>query len=149
MSCRSCEVLEEPVEAPGREADGVDADVEAPRRPLGRFRAHDHETGEVLWEVKLGSPVTGFPISYAVDGRQHVAVSTGVAGTSGKPAAPDAGAAPEPGEQSLRVCPALTLVLVRDCPHPSETCGLMGVVHDWAPSLGSEPVQGDAPQSGT
>ena len=48
----------------------------------GRFRAHDHETGEVLWEINLGSPVTGFPITYAVDGRQYVAVSTGVAGTA-------------------------------------------------------------------
>ena len=43
----------------------------------GRFKALDHETGEVLWEVNLGSGVTGFPISYAVDGRQYVAVSTG------------------------------------------------------------------------
>ncbi len=48
----------------------------------GRFRAFDHETGEILWEINLGSPVTGFPISYAVDGRQYVAVSTGTAGTS-------------------------------------------------------------------
>ncbi len=43
----------------------------------GRFRALDHETGEVLWEINLGSSVTGFPITYAVDGRQYVAVSTG------------------------------------------------------------------------
>ena len=43
----------------------------------GRFRALDAETGEVLWEVNLGSPVTGFPITYAIDGRQYVAVSTG------------------------------------------------------------------------
>ncbi len=43
----------------------------------GRFRAFDDETGDVLWEINLGSPVTGFPISYAVDGRQYVAVSTG------------------------------------------------------------------------
>ena len=35
----------------------------------GRFRAFDHETGEVLWEINLGSPVSGFPISYALDGR--------------------------------------------------------------------------------
>ena len=48
----------------------------------GRFRAFDDETGEVLWEINLGSPVTGFPITYAVGGRQYVAVSTGVAGTS-------------------------------------------------------------------
>ena len=48
----------------------------------GRFRALDHETGEVLWEINLGSSVTGFPISYAVDGRQYVAVSTGTASTA-------------------------------------------------------------------
>ena len=47
----------------------------------GRFRALDHETGEVLWEINLGSPVTGFPITYAVDGRQYVAISTGTAAT--------------------------------------------------------------------
>ena len=43
----------------------------------GRFRALDHETGAVLWEINLGSAATGFPITYAVDGRQFVAVSTG------------------------------------------------------------------------
>lgn len=43
----------------------------------GRFRALDEETGEVLWETNLGSPVSGYPISFAVDGKQYVAVSTG------------------------------------------------------------------------
>ena len=43
----------------------------------GRFRALDDETGDVLWEINLGSPVSGFPVIYAVDGRQFVAVSTG------------------------------------------------------------------------
>ncbi len=43
----------------------------------GRFRAFDDRTGEILWEVNLGSPVSGFPVTYAVDGRQYVAVSTG------------------------------------------------------------------------
>ena len=46
----------------------------------GRFRAFDHNTGEVLWEINLGSPLTGFPITFAVDGRQYVAASTGVGG---------------------------------------------------------------------
>ena len=36
----------------------------------------DGGTGEVLWEINLGSPVSGFPITYAVDGRQYVAAST-------------------------------------------------------------------------
>jgi len=48
----------------------------------GRFRAFDQETGDVLWEINLGSPVTGFPISYGVGGRQYIAVSTGNAGTA-------------------------------------------------------------------
>jgi len=43
----------------------------------GKFRAIDQNTGGVLWEVDLGSPVTGYPISYAVNGKQYVAVSTG------------------------------------------------------------------------
>ena len=43
----------------------------------GRFRALDQTSGEVLWEINLGSPVTGFPISFAVDGRQYVVASTG------------------------------------------------------------------------
>src|SRR3984885_12160300 len=44
---------------------------------IGRFRAFDHENGKILWEVNLGSPVTGYPITYSVDGKQYVAVSTG------------------------------------------------------------------------
>ncbi len=48
----------------------------------GRFRAFDDETGEVLWEINLGSPVSGFPVSFAVDGRQYVAVGTGGAATT-------------------------------------------------------------------
>lgn len=43
----------------------------------GRFRAFDQETGDILWEINLGSPVTGYPVSFAVDGRQYVAVATG------------------------------------------------------------------------
>jgi len=43
----------------------------------GRFRAFDQETGEILWEINLGSPVAGYPISFAVNGRQYIAASTG------------------------------------------------------------------------
>jgi alcohol dehydrogenase (cytochrome c) len=43
----------------------------------GRFRALDQDTGEVLWEINLGSPVSGYPVSFAVNGKQYVAVSTG------------------------------------------------------------------------
>lgn len=43
----------------------------------GRFKALDDRTGKVLWEINLGSPVSGYPITFAVDGKQYVAVSTG------------------------------------------------------------------------
>ncbi|MEP7246738.1 MAG: PQQ-binding-like beta-propeller repeat protein [Gammaproteobacteria bacterium] len=43
----------------------------------GRFRAFDDRNGNILWEVNLGSAVTGFPVTYSVGGRQYVAVSTG------------------------------------------------------------------------
>ena len=41
------------------------------------FRAFDAETGKVLWELPLNGPVEGYPISYAVGGKQYVAVSSG------------------------------------------------------------------------
>jgi len=43
----------------------------------GRFRAFDLETGKILWETSLGAPVTGYPITYSVRGKQYVAVSVG------------------------------------------------------------------------
>jgi hypothetical protein len=43
----------------------------------GRFRALDDMTGKVLWEINLGAPVSGFPVTFAVQGTQYVAVSTG------------------------------------------------------------------------
>src|SRR5262245_40072274 len=43
----------------------------------GHFRAFDQNTGAVLWDINLGSPVTGYPITYSVRGKQYVAVSTG------------------------------------------------------------------------
>ena len=42
----------------------------------GRFKAFDQETGAVLWAINLGSPVLGFPITYAVDGKEYVVAST-------------------------------------------------------------------------
>ena len=42
------------------------------------FRAFDVETGEILWERRLGHAAHGYPITYAVDGRQYVAVPTGM-----------------------------------------------------------------------
>ena len=50
----------------------------------GRFFAIDQDTGQILWKTNLGSPVTGFPISFSVDGRQFIAVSTGNAPLGGQ-----------------------------------------------------------------
>ena len=44
------------------------------------FMAFNDETGELLWEAQANSPVSGYPITYAVDGRQYVAVSVGGSG---------------------------------------------------------------------
>jgi PQQ-dependent dehydrogenase (methanol/ethanol family) len=43
----------------------------------GAFKAYDDTTGKVLWETNLGSPVSGYPVSFAVGGKQYVAVTTG------------------------------------------------------------------------
>ena len=43
----------------------------------GNFRAFDQNTGKVLWEMNLGSPVNGFPVTYTANGKQYVVVSTG------------------------------------------------------------------------
>jgi alcohol dehydrogenase (cytochrome c) len=43
----------------------------------GRLHAFDQQTGKVLWEVNLGSPISGYPISFAVGNKQYIAVSTG------------------------------------------------------------------------
>lgn len=41
------------------------------------FRAHDQETGKVLWQTRLNAAPESSPITYAVDGRQYVAVVAG------------------------------------------------------------------------
>lgn len=43
----------------------------------GRFMALDQATGAELWAMNLGSSVTGYPASFAVNGQQYVAASTG------------------------------------------------------------------------
>jgi len=43
----------------------------------GHFRAFDQDTGKILWDVNLGSAVSGFPISYTANGKQYIAVCTG------------------------------------------------------------------------
>jgi alcohol dehydrogenase (cytochrome c) len=42
------------------------------------FKAFDVETGEVLWQTRLGAPLQGFPITYGVSDKQYIAVPTGI-----------------------------------------------------------------------
>ncbi len=45
-----------------------------------RFRAFDADTGKILWETIVGDNILNSTITYAVDGKQYVAVLTGEAG---------------------------------------------------------------------
>jgi alcohol dehydrogenase (cytochrome c) len=50
---------------------------------LGRsFKAVDVRDGSILWETRLATSVQGYPISFEVDGRQYIAVTTGLGGGS-------------------------------------------------------------------
>lgn len=42
------------------------------------FKAFDSDTGKLLWQVRLGAPPHGFPISYSAGGRQYIAVPAGI-----------------------------------------------------------------------
>jgi alcohol dehydrogenase (cytochrome c) len=46
----------------------------------GHFRAYDETTGAVLFDAALGSPISGYPVSFAADGKQYVAVTTSSSG---------------------------------------------------------------------
>ena len=45
----------------------------------GYFLALDARTGELLWRESLGGQINAAPMSYAVNGRQHVAIAAGSA----------------------------------------------------------------------
>jgi glucose dehydrogenase len=50
----------------------------------GWFKAVDARTGKPLWQFKTGSGIIGQPISYrGPDGKQYVAILSGVGGWSG------------------------------------------------------------------
>ncbi len=46
------------------------------------FRAFDVKTGEILWQARLGTSVQGYPVSFSIDGKQYIAVTTGLGGGS-------------------------------------------------------------------
>ena len=47
-----------------------------------RFRAFDVRTGEILWQTRLGTSAQGHPLSFAIDGKQYIAVTAALGGTS-------------------------------------------------------------------
>jgi alcohol dehydrogenase (cytochrome c) len=48
--------------------------------PNGMFNAHDARTGAVLWRFQTGSGIHSNPVTYAVNGKQYVAVPVGWGG---------------------------------------------------------------------
>lgn len=46
------------------------------------FKAIDVRTGAILWKSRLATSVQGFPVSFSIDGRQYIAVTTGLGGGS-------------------------------------------------------------------
>ena len=46
------------------------------------FKAVDVKTGKTLWQTQLGTTVQGYPVSFSVDGKQYIAVTTGLGGGS-------------------------------------------------------------------
>lgn len=69
----------------------------------GKFRALDSKTGRVLWETDLGAQVTGHPVTFAVHGKQYVAVSTGRSNMTGALARLTPDVAPKESENKLFV----------------------------------------------
>jgi len=47
-----------------------------------RFKAFDVTNGDIVWETRLGTSVQGHPISFAIDGKQYIAVTAALGGTS-------------------------------------------------------------------
>ena len=50
---------------------------------VGHFRAFDQQNGKVLWDVNLGAELSGYPVTFAVKGKQYVAISSGSSLVSG------------------------------------------------------------------
>jgi glucose dehydrogenase len=50
----------------------------------GYFKALDARSGQLLWQFKVGSGIIGQPVTYrGPDGRQYVAILSGVGGWAG------------------------------------------------------------------
>jgi len=51
--------------------------------PEGNFVAYDAKDGRILWSYQTGSGIRAAPISYRLDGRQYVAILSGMGGAVG------------------------------------------------------------------
>jgi alcohol dehydrogenase (cytochrome c) len=53
---------------------------------VGDFDRHlkvvDVKTGKVIWQMRLGNTVQGYPVTFSLDGKQYLAVTTGLGGGS-------------------------------------------------------------------
>ena len=67
------------------------------------------KTGKILWQTRLGTTVQGYPVSFSVDGKQYIAVTTGLGGGSPQP---------KPGTMLTRSAPAAE----RPCAVSSSAC---------------------------
>ena len=46
------------------------------------FKAVDTKTGKILWQTRLPTSVQGFPVTFSVNGKQYIAVPSGLGGGS-------------------------------------------------------------------
>jgi glucose dehydrogenase len=73
----------------------------------GWFKAVNAKTGELLWQFKTGSGIIGQPVTYrGPDGKQYVAILSGVGGWSGAIVA--AGLDPRDGTAALGMVNAMS-----------------------------------------
>jgi len=48
------------------------------------FRAHDKQTGKVLWEMEMPANVSSLPMTYSLDGEQYIVMALGARGAPGE-----------------------------------------------------------------
>ena len=46
------------------------------------FKAVDVKTGKIIWQTRLGNTVQGYPVTFSLDGKQYIAVASGLGGGS-------------------------------------------------------------------
>ncbi len=47
------------------------------RRLRPRLQSGGCQDGKILWQTQLGTTVQGYPVSFSIDGKQYIAVTTG------------------------------------------------------------------------